>query len=227
MSKTPLRVAVVEDDARYRESLEMLLRHGEGLTAAGSFGTAVAACEAAERAKERGEPLGWDLVLMDIELPGLDGVEATRRLKHAFSRLPVIVLTVFEEPDTILRAICAGADGYLLKKTAAGELLRQMRAVARGGSPLTPEVARIVLEAARRMEDPPEPRGQSAVRLDLTDREQEVLRCLVDGHPYHKAAEVLGISTHTVRDHVKAIYRKLQVNNVAQAVSRAIREGLL
>jgi DNA-binding NarL/FixJ family response regulator len=228
MSNDPeLRVAVVEDDARYRESLEMLLGHAQGVVCASSYGSAPPVCEAAKAAYERGASAPWDLVLMDIELPEINGIEATSRLKELFPGVPVIVLTVFEEPSTILEAICAGADGYLLKKTAAGELIRQLHVVARGGSPLTPEIARSVLDVTRRMKGPPEPMSVTPSRLDLTEREQDVLRCLVDGKSYQQSAATLGISTHTVRDHVRGVYRKLQVHNVAQAVTRAVREGLV
>jgi RNA polymerase sigma factor (sigma-70 family) len=225
-----LRVAVVEDDARFRASLETLLAHADGFRIAGSFGSPHGLLREAQRAAEAGKNPGWDLVLMDLRLPGMDGVEATRRLKGLHRGIPVVVLTVFEEPATILDAICGGADGYLLKRTSAPEMLEQLRSVAFGGAPLTSRVARTVLDILRS-----ETRGSAARRrrvgpavagLDLTDREREVLRCLVDGLSYKEVAAELGITTGTVRSHIKSVYRKLQVHNVAEAVSRAIRERL-
>jgi len=224
-----LRVAIFEDDPGYREGLAALLRFAPGFELVGVHGAAAAAVRAAEQAAERGEPRPWDLVLSDIEMPGMSGIEACRRLKEAYPGLPVIVLTVFEEPATILDAIRAGADGYLLKRSTAPELLAGLRAIAGGGSPLTAGVARSVLELIRQGEIAPgEPRTTAAPqRLELGEREQEVLRGLVRGGTYAQIADDLGISLDTVRGHIRSIYRKLQVNSAKAAVSRAVRERLV
>jgi DNA-binding NarL/FixJ family response regulator len=148
----------------------------------------------------------------------------------------VVVVTSFEEPATILQAICAGADGYVLKKATAKELVGHLRTVTSGGSPLTGEVARSVLDVVRRfgssapdVDGPGEgiPARTDPRRLGLTPREQEVLRSLSHGHGYQQVADHLGVSLHTVRDHIRKIYRKLQVHSAAEAVSRAVREGLI
>jgi DNA-binding NarL/FixJ family response regulator len=166
---------------------------------------------------------------MDLELPGMDGIEATRRLGQLRPDATVVVLTVFEAPDTVLEAICAGAVGYLEKRLPPGEILAELRSVMAGGSPLSPGIARTVLGLLRRFRDEPgaSPSGSGPSRLGLTDREHEVLRCLVEGLPYKQVAAELGISHNTVRTHVRSVYDKLQVQNVAQAVSRALREGLV
>lgn len=219
------RTVTVEDDRRYRESLEELLGSTDGFVLAGSFGTAEAALEAVREADaER-----WDLVLMDLDLPGMDGIEATGRLKDAAPNATVVVLTVFEEPGTVLEAICAGADGYLAKRSSPAEILEELRSVMAGGSPLSPGVARTVVRLLRRLGgDTGDEAGSGGPGdVGLTDREREVLRCLVDGLPYKQVADRLDISHNTVRSHVRSIYGKLQVQNVAQAVSRAIREGLV
>jgi DNA-binding NarL/FixJ family response regulator len=225
-----LRVAVVEDDPRFRTSLETLLSHADGFRLAGSHGSPLGLLREAERAADAGASPGWDLVLMDLQLPGMNGVEATRRLKELNRGIPVVVLTVFEEPATILDAICSGADGYLLKRMSAPEMLEQLRSVALGGAPLTSRVARTVLEILRSEPTAPaarrQRRGPPIGGLDLTDRERDVLRCLVDGRSYKEVAAELGITAGTVRSHIKSVYRKLQVHNVAEAVSRAIRERL-
>jgi DNA-binding NarL/FixJ family response regulator len=222
------RVVLVEDDPRYRESLETLLRHTPGFEAVRTFGNARRMLAAAGEAGESDTGLGWDLVLMDLELPDLSGVEATRRFKVAHPAIPVVVLTSFEEPTTILQAICAGANGYLLKKSPAGELIAHLRAVVRGGAPLTAEIARSVLDVIRRYEPgTAQVPTVAAGRLDLSEREQDVLRCLSHGLTYQSVAEDLGLTVNTVRDHVKRIYRKLQVHSAAEAVSRAVREGLI
>ena len=217
------RVAIVEDNPEFRETLGTFLRHQPDFALAGTFGGAEAALADARRAVDEHGRVGWDLVLMDIELPRMNGIDATRRLRELAPDLPVVVLTVFENPSVILDAIAAGASGYVLKKTGARELVAQLRSVLDGGAPLSPAVAATLLEFVRRSGDAThsDPR-----RLDLTDRETDVLRRLVDGRTYDQAASDLGISASTVRTHVRAIYRKLQVHSVAEAVRKAVQAGL-
>ena len=165
---------------------------------------------------------------MDLELPGIDGIEATRRLKALDPGVPVVALTVFEEPATILEAIGAGIDGYLLKKSSVVELLTLLRSILGGGAPLTPAVARTLLDVVRNQPAArADPDQVKTARLDLSPREQDVLRGLVRGLGYKQIADADGTSLDTVRTHVRNIYRKLQVHSVAQAVGRAIRERLV
>lgn len=219
-----IRVASIEDDGRYRASLDALLRLSPGLELAGSFATPAAALDALGKA--RPAPT-WDVILMDIDLPGMSGIEATRRIKRVLPAIPIVALTVFEEPSTILEAICAGADGYLTKDTPPGELLAQIRAVVDGGSPLTAGVASTVLDLLRHIEPKGSAPDGSSPGLFLTAREQEVLRCLMAGMAYKHVAARLDISLDTVRTHIRHIYGKLQVHSVAEAVTRALREGLV
>lgn len=228
-----MRIAIVEDDTRYRESLETLFRYSPGFVLAGSFASAQPMLDSLPDGGTSGR---WDLLLMDVGLPDLSGIEATRRVKRLRPEILVVVLTIFEEPAVILDAICAGADGYLLKKTAPRELLTQLKVVAAGGAPLTAGIARSVLELLRTRENAGEAgdAGRNAASgeagsggLGLTQRETEVLRCLTRGLAYKQAAAELGISLDTVRFHIRAVYRKLQVHSVAEAVGRAIREKLV
>jgi DNA-binding NarL/FixJ family response regulator len=224
-----LNVAIVEDNPQYRHSLETLFMHTQNFTLAESFGSAEAALDAIEKTERWGEVLNWNVVLMDLDLPSMNGIEATRRLKKVLPTLSIVVLTVFEEPTTILEAISAGADGYLLKRSSAHELLSQLQTIVSGGAPLTAIVARKVLELMR-LNDKGSNRNFSKSapsRLDLTEREQEVLQCLVRGLSYKQCAEHLGISLDTVRTHIRAVYKKLQVHSVSEAVARAIREKLV
>lgn len=211
----------MEDNARYRQSLEVLLSHAPGFAVARSVARAEALL-----AEPETDPPPWDLVLMDLELPGMSGIEATRRLKAANPEIAVVVLTVFEESATILDAIAAGIDGYLLKRSPANELLAQLKSILAGGAPLTSAVARTLLDLVR-LQQGPTASGGKIGRLDLSEREQEVLRGLVRGLSYRQVGEACGVSIDTVRTHVRSVYRKLQVHSVAQAVSRAIRERLV
>jgi DNA-binding NarL/FixJ family response regulator len=215
VSTPVLRLAVVEDDPYYRTSLEQLFRQAEGFVLAGSFAAPPPMLAEAERTMRECGALPWDVVLMDLEMPRMNGIK-------------VVVVTVFEDPDAIVEAICAGADGYLLKKARARELLEAVRAVAEGGAPLSSTVARKMLDVVRVLAPAASAPAQSPpTRLDLTEREQQVLRALVEGLSYKQAADALGISLGTVRSHVTAIYSKLQVHSVAEAVSRAMRKRLV
>jgi DNA-binding NarL/FixJ family response regulator len=223
----PVRVILVEDDARYRASLEQLLRQSAEFQVVSAYSAAWPAVERSEAAAAAGETPPWDLVVMDLQMPQMGGIEATRRLKRADPRQKIVVLTVFEEPATILEAICAGADGYLLKKARAQELRSGLLAVAEGGSALTPAVSRRVLDLVRDMRPGSDAHGAEPARLELTDREQQVLRALVEGLSYKEIADVLSISLGTVRTHITTIYRKLQVHSVAEAIGRAVRQRLV
>ena len=218
-----LRTVLVEDDARYRESIETFLRHTPGFALVASFPDARSVVREAAAAASRGES-PWDLVLMDLQLPGMGGIEAIPRVKAALPHAAVVVLTSFEAPGLVLQAIAAGADGYLTKRVNARHLAGQLRAIAAGGAPLTADVARTLLSLVR--ERLPAAPGLSDTVFDLTTREQDVLRCLVHGMTYGDAARALGVSLDTVRTHVRSIYQKLQVHSVAEAVARAVREGL-
>jgi DNA-binding NarL/FixJ family response regulator len=226
-----LSIVILEDDPRYRDSLETLFNNAPGFRLGASFGSAHAMLQELETHERAGRDPSWQLALVDIELPDMNGIEATRRLKKLLPALTVVMLTVFEDPTIILEAIRAGADGYLLKRTSAPELLSQLKAIASGGSPLTPDVARTVLSLLREKTSNRISgqflRTASPTKLDLTEREHAVLQALVKGLSYKQTGLQLNISIDTVRTHIRAVYRKLQVHSVAEAVARAIREKLV
>jgi len=233
---TEVRVAIVEDNPAYRKSLGTFLEHARGFSVADVFGNADRMLTRARRSTHADDAPPWDLVLMDIELPGKSGIEATRELRELLPDLPVVMLTVFEDPRVILEAISAGANGYMLKKATARELIDQLRGVLEGGAPLSPAVASAVINIVRKLNAADTGGSASAgfpsaagspSRLDLTDRELDVLRCLVRGLSYGETADDLGISEGTVRTHVRAVYRKLQVHSVAQAIRRGMELGLV
>lgn len=221
------RLVAVEDDRRYRASLETLFAHATGFRLVETFASGDAALNRVEGWRRRGERPPWDLVLMDLELPGTDGITCTRALKERIPDLSVVVVTVLEDANAVLQAICAGADGYLSKRTPPAEILAELQTIMAGGSPLSAGVARTVLTLLRNQATPLRRGLDESARFELTERELAVLQGLVQGFPYKRVADALGISLDTVRSHVRHVYAKLQVHSVAQAVSRAIREGLV
>jgi DNA-binding NarL/FixJ family response regulator len=223
-----IRTIAVEDDARYRSSLELLLENSPEFELVETFASPYTALGALEAALRRNRRPGWDLILMDLDLPGMSGIECIRQMKVLLPGVTIVVLTVLDQEAAILEAICAGADGYLVKRTPADKLLAQLRVVMEGGSPLSVGVARTLLDVIRQLSSGAARNAEpGALALGLTDREQDVLRCLVQGMSYGMAADQLKISIDTVRSHIRNIYAKLQVHTVAGAVSRALRERLV
>jgi DNA-binding NarL/FixJ family response regulator len=213
-----VQVVIVDDDPVYRKTLSLLFSGAPGFALAGTFASPPPAIAAAAAVQAP----GWDVAFMDVDMPEMDGIEGTRRLKDVLPELKVVMLTVFEDPSLIVQAICAGADGYLLKKSSDLDLLAQVELIQGGGAPLTGGVARTVLELFRqRATDPRRP------SIHLSPREEAVLRQLMAGRLYKEVAAELGISLDTVRTYVRGLYRKLQVRNVAAAVTKALREGLV
>lgn len=209
-----LSVALVEDDQRYRGVLEALVSGAPGHTL--SF--TAASVEDALRADPAVQP---QVILLDIHLPGLSGIEGVGAIRERFPAAVVLMLTVFEDEDRIFDALCNGAGGYLLKKTPPERLLEYIAEAATGGAPMSPEIAAKVVRLFSRL-----PRR---VPLDetLTAVEADFLALLADGHSYSSAATQLGVSVNTVRNYVRSIYDKLHVHSKSEAVSKAMRAGLI
>ena len=222
-----LRVVITEDDRLYREGLETLLSAEPDVEIAGVFPQPAGLLEAARAAAESAGEGRWDIAVMDIEMPGINGIEATRELKRILPEVGVVILTVFEESVKILEAICAGADGYLLKTAGPGEIIEQLRLVAAGGSPLTPGVARTVVGLLRRFSERVEPSLAAVPPVELSDRELAVIRGLARGLSYKQVAADLEISIDSVRSYVRRLYRKLRVHSVTEAILRAMKSGLV
>jgi len=206
MNPPPIRVAVVEDSAQTRAMLVALLDGSPGFTC-------VAACETAEKAIQRIPGTAPDVVLMDLRLPGKSGAECLRALQPAAPSAAFMVLTAFDDPESLFGALQAGASGYLLKRTAPAEILEAIRELRAGGSPMTPEIARRVLDSLHDAPETPAP-GR------LTAREREVLTLAADGLTYHRIAERLGLSHGTIRTHFRNAYEKLHVRSLAEALQR-------
>lgn len=208
------RVVIVEDLAEIRDCLVALVHGTPGLQCAASFRTM-------EDALDRVREVAPDVILTDLGLPGMDGVEGIRRLRQIYPEVPILALTIYDNDEKIFDALCAGASGYLLKNTPPARLLESLDEVMQGGAPMSPEVAHRVVKLFREFR-PPE-----HADCHLTPQETELLRLLVDGHHYKTAAHQLNISTSTVSFHLKNIYRKLQVHSKTEAVAKALRERLI
>jgi DNA-binding NarL/FixJ family response regulator len=209
-----IRVAIVEDQFEIREGLRALIGGTSGFAVSGAYRSMEQALD--EFGRETPE-----VALVDIGLPGMSGIEGTRICKERFPAVRVLVLSIYEDDDRIFRAICAGACGYLLKRTTPARLLEGIQEVFDGGGPMSPEVARRLLEMVRQQ------RGHAPHRLDLTPHEERLLALLVKGHTYKTAATELGVSVNTVSFHVRKIYDKLHVHSKAEAVAKALREHIV
>lgn len=203
-------VAVVEDDAEVRRSLVGILKRGQGVVCVGEYGTA----EEALREIPQMQP---KVVLMDINLPGMDGVHCVRRLSELAPNTQVLMLTVFDNTDTIFNSLAAGASGYLLKPISAAQLLSAVKDVYAGGAPMTSDIARKVVQTFK------QPVPASGEAENLTPREQEVIDFLAKGYLYKEIAEQLKISYGTVHTYVERIFKKLHVRSRAQAVAKYLR----
>lgn len=205
MTKKPLRVGVVEDDALTRESLGRVIAREPGLESFGAYGSS----EEAERQIPLYLP---DVLLVDIELPGRSGIDCTAALKAAHPGLHVLILTTYDNSALIFNALRAGANGYLLKRSRPSEIVKAIKEVASGGAPMSAHVARLVVAHFHRA-----PRSNDELE-SLTGREREVLESLARGLLYKEVAAELGLSPSTINFHVEAIYRKLHVRSRAEAV---------
>ena len=209
-----IRTAIVEDQRDIRDALAMLINGTPGYRCTGSY-------RSMEEALDRIAADPPDVVLCDIGLPGMSGIEGIRILKGRHPGVSLLMLTVYDDDDRIFDALCAGASGYLLKRTAPARLLESLREAVSGGAPMSPEVASRVITLFREIR-PPE-----RADYDLTPHESRLLRLLVDGHNYTTAAEELKVSYNTVKFHMRHIYEKLQVHSKSEAVAKAMRERLL
>ncbi|HEX4265648.1 MAG TPA: response regulator transcription factor [Verrucomicrobiae bacterium] len=206
----PINVSIVEDSDKFRETLARVLNRAEGFRCLSHYPNA----EDALKALPQDKP---EVVLMDINLPGMNGVECVRQLKQLLPTVQVMMLTVYEDTENIFNALAAGASGYMLKRTPRDELLDAIREVHRGGSPMTTHIARKVVQSFQRAAPAASPTEM------LSPREQEVLDCLAQGFLYKEIAEKLSISYETVHTYIRRIYEKLQVRTRTEAVAKFLR----
>lgn len=210
-----IRVAIFDDNAGRLEGLQLLIDGTDNMQCVAAYPD----CRDVVRHVTESKP---DVVLMDIDMPHVDGIEGVKLLRRQFTELSILMQTVFEDNEKIFEAILAGANGYLLKQTAPAKLLSAIEEVMQGGAPMTPAVAKKVLAYCAGKQS-----ARTPVDFQLSERELQILRLLVDGYSYKLIAEQCNISIGTVNSHVSHIYKKLQVKSAASAVSLALREGLV
>ena len=209
-----LKVAIIEDHREFRDYLVALIGGAEGFRCAGGF-------RSMEEALDKIEADLPDVALVDIGLPGMSGVDGVRLLKERYPQLVILMQTVYDDDERIFEALCAGASGYLLKKTQPARLLEGLREAASGGAPMSPEVASRVIRLFRDIR-PPE-----RADYDLTPHEIRILKLLVEGHSYKTAAVELKVTPSTINFHLQKIYEKLQVHSKSEAVAKALRNRLV
>jgi len=211
---SPIKVAIIEDQRDIRECLTFLINGTDGFSCTGSY-------RSMEEALDRISHQLPDIVLSDIGLPGMNGIEGVRVLKERHPDLLILMSSIYDDDERVFDAICAGACGYLLKKTPPAKLLESIREAVAGGAPMTPEIARRVITLFREIR-PPE-----RANYELTPHEIRLLKLFVEGHNYKTAAAELKVSINTVNFHVRNIYDKLQVHSRSEAVAKALLNRLV
>ena len=211
-----IRVVVVEDNDAIREGLKMLIDGTEGYSCVAAFSECTAMLSNIKNAKP-------DVLLMDIGLPGMNGIEGIKKVRLILPELAIMVLTVYEENDLVFDALCAGACGYLVKKTPPSKLLEAIKDAYEGGAPMSSHIARKVIDFFQKKKPAPVHKSN----YELTPREKEILSGLVEGHNFKAIADSLFISIETVRFHFRNIYKKLHVHSQSEAVAKALKEGLI
>ncbi|MGB7746366.1 MAG: response regulator transcription factor [Verrucomicrobiia bacterium] len=205
-----ISVSIVEDNDKLRATLARLIDRSEGFRCLSQYANAEEALKDLPKVRP-------DVVLMDINLPGMNGVQCVRQLKALLPQLQVMMLTVYEDTENIFNALAAGANGYMLKRTSSKELLEAIQDVQRGGSPMTMHIARKVVQSFQHTAATAQPAE------NLSEREQQVLDCLCQGLMYKEIAEKLAISYETVHTYIRRIYEKLQVRTRTEAVAKFLR----
>ena len=203
------KVVVIEDNKTLNNAFVTIIENSTSFCVTGNYYN----CEDAIQNLKKDAP---DIILMDIKLPGLNGVQGTRKIKKLKPKIDIIIITVFENSETVFDALCAGATGYLTKSTTSLKLIDALNEVTKGGAPMSINIAKMVVSSFKK-----------TIHVDLTEREHEVLTYLAKGKSYRSIAEILFISQNTIKFHIKNIYDKLQVKSKEEAIQKANKENLI
>jgi DNA-binding NarL/FixJ family response regulator len=210
-----IRVVIFEDNPNLRVGLYQLINGSPGFVCVGAF-------EDCSRLIKNIKETNPDIVLMDIQMPGINGIEGVRILRDKFPEIKILMQTVFEEDEKIFESILAGASGYILKNTPPIRILDALKEIYEGGAPMSPSIATKVLKMVTNPKQ-----NSPSQNFNLSDREKEILSCLVKGMRYKRIAEVCFISVDTVRGHIRSIYEKLHVHSKSEAVAKAIKGNIV
>jgi DNA-binding NarL/FixJ family response regulator len=208
-----IRVAIIDDDAALVDGLGRIIDGAKGFLCVGAFRSVEEALPALATACP-------EVLLLDIQLPGVAGDEAIESLRGTCPGVEILMLTVFSDRARVFTSICNGANGYLLKSTPPAKLLDAIRSARAGGSPISPEIARQIIGLFQRTATPQPP-------VELTPQEQRVLSLLAEGYSYQSAADQMRVSVNTIRNYVRKVYEKLHVHSKSEAVSKALRRGVI
>ncbi len=211
-----INVAIVEDNKTIREGLAALITGTPGYDCVGSYPDC-------EKFLSKVSKSNIDVVLMDIGLPGISGIEGVKKARKINPALNILMLTIYEESNVVFEALCAGACGYLVKKTPPSRLLEAIKDIYEGGSPMSSNIARQIISVFHQKKNG----NGNGIEYELSPREKEVINHLADGYNYQEIADKIFISVDTVRHHIRNIYKKLHVHSQSEAVAKAIRKGLI
>lgn len=204
-----IRLMIVEDDRDIRDGLRLIAERTKGVAFAGAYGDAESAIAEVTKARP-------DVILLDIELPGMTGIKAIPELKTKYEKANILMLTVHQDDQAVFDSLCAGASGYLIKTAHPDKIMEAVREIHSGGVPMTASIARMVIQSFQRQNNP-----------DLTPKESEILKLLCQGHSYKMIADSMFVSWETVHSHIKNIYKKLNVNSKSEAVIKALKQKMV
>lgn len=213
-----IRIAIVEDDLAAQDALRLLIDGTPGFRCMGAFGSAEQALRILDQPPVEGPP---DVLLLDINLPGMPGSEAVRLFHDRHPAMAILMLTLYDDEERIFQSLCNGANGYLLKKTPPAKLLDAIREARDKGAPLSPEIANKVVRLFREF------RPAARLDVDLTRLEVRLLSLLAEGYSYQSAADEMKVSINTIRNYIRSIYDKLHVHSKSEAVTKALKAGLI
>jgi DNA-binding NarL/FixJ family response regulator len=214
----PLRIAIFDDNSNIRDSISLLLKTEKDFEVVGSFAHVLDCVMEIKQCRP-------DIILMDIEMPGMTGIEAVKTIKKEFPEIQIMMQTVFEDDDRVFDSICSGASGYILKNFLNTRLIDSIKELQFGGSPMSPSIARKVMMKMQQVAEQIKP--ALVPDYHLTPREKEVLACVVNGLSYKMVADALFISYETVRTHIKKIYEKLHVASLTELVHKTMKEKIV
>lgn len=217
-SSETIRIAIVEDDLAAQDALRLLVDGTPGFRCVGAFGSAEQALRVLGQPALEGPP---EVLLLDINLPGMPGSEAVRHFHERHPAMAILILTLYDDEERIFESLCNGASGYLLKKTPPAKLLEAIREARDKGAPLSPEIANKVVRLFREF------RPAAPLNVDLTRLEVRLLSLLAEGYSYQAAADEMKVSINTIRNYIRSIYEKLHVHSKSEAVTKALKAGLI